>query len=403
VTAGRRRTLLVLSQVYVPDPAAVGQYMADAAAEMARRGWRVVVLTAHRGYDEPAHTYQPREVLDGVEIRRLPASSFGKRSLVARLLGGVSFVVQAILHGLFLRRIDAVLVSTSPPMSALAALALGTVRGARLKFWVMDVNPDQIVALGGMRRTAFPARLLDWLNRRLLARAHDVIVLDRFMADRINAKRDVREKLSVIPPWPQENHLKPVAHSENPFRKEHGLHGKLVLLYSGNHGPSHPITTLLDAAKHLAQEPGVVFLFVGGGVGKREIEAAGLPNVRSLPYQPLETLSYSLSAGDIHVVTMGNDVVGIVHPSKVYAALAIGRPILLIGPTASAVGDLLKQSDIGWAVAHGDTAGLVRLIRSLLARPDEQLVPRGTRAHALVRSGLSRATLCGRLCDVLER
>ena len=405
MTAGEppRRTLLVLSQVYVPDPAAVGQYMADAAAEMVRRGWRVCVFTSSRGYDDPSVTYPSQESRDGVEIRRLPASSFGKRSLVTRLLGAVSFVFQAIARGLFLGKIDAILVSTSPPLAALAALLIARFRGAAIKFWVMDVNPDQIVALGGMRPNAFRARMLDWLNRRLLARASDVIVLDHFMADRINAKRNVQDKLVVIPPWPQENYLQSIPHNRNPFRAEHQLDGKLVVMYSGNHGPSHPITTLLEAAVLLAREPGVVFLFVGGGVGKREVEAAALPNVRSLPYQPLEKLSYSLSAADIHVVTLGDDLVGISHPSKVYGALAVGRPVLLIGPRRSHVAELLQRGEFGWRFAHGDANAIVKLLRSLLEGQRTELAVRGQRAQAMVANGLSRDLLCGKLCDVIEK
>jgi len=399
----RPPTLLVLSQVYVPDPAAVGQYMADAAAEMARRGWRVRVLTSRNGYDDPSARYPRRELRDGVEIRRIPWSSFGKRSIAVRLVGGLSFVFQAIVRSFRLGKIDAILVSTSPPIAALAALIIGRMRRAPLKFWVMDVNPDQIVALGGARRGALSVRLLDWLNARVLARAHDVVVLDRFMAGRINAKRDVQNKLAVIPPWPQEDQLQPIPHAQNPFRAAHGLEGKLVVMYSGNHGPSHPLATLLQAAARLVTEPRVVFMFIGGGIGKREVEAAGLANVRSLPYQPLTTLGHSLSAGDLHVVTLGDDVVGIVHPSKVYGAMAVARPILLIGPERSHVGDLLRQEPIGWALSHGDVDGLVKLLRSLIEQPSEELAARGQRAHAMIRNGLSKAVLCGALCDVLER
>ncbi len=60
------KTLLVLSQVYVPDPASVGQHMHDAAAERARRGHSVRVVTSARGYDNPARRYPLREERDGV-------------------------------------------------------------------------------------------------------------------------------------------------------------------------------------------------------------------------------------------------------------------------------------------------------------------------------------------------
>src|SRR5690606_28349793 len=114
--AGRRRHLLVFSQVYVPDPASVGQYMADAAEALAAGGWRVTVFTADRGYDDPSVRFPRRESRAGVEIHRLPGSSMGKRTLLHRLAGQLSFCLQAITRGIFAGRVDDVLVTTSPPM-----------------------------------------------------------------------------------------------------------------------------------------------------------------------------------------------------------------------------------------------------------------------------------------------
>ena len=98
-----RRALLVICQVYEPDPAAVGQQVADVAREMARRGWRVVVYTSARGYEDPAIRYPRREERDGVTVRRLPLSSFGKRSLAVRLLGQTLFMAQAMFRGVWTR------------------------------------------------------------------------------------------------------------------------------------------------------------------------------------------------------------------------------------------------------------------------------------------------------------
>jgi glycosyltransferase involved in cell wall biosynthesis len=377
--------------------------MADAAAELVRRGHRVVVLTSNRGYDDPSIRYRRREVIDGVEVRRIPFTSFGKSSIATRLVGGLSFTLQAIVRGLARRRCHALLVSTAPPMASVAAVVIARLRRVPLKYWVMDLNPDQLVALGLARQTSIGARLLDWLNRVVLRQAADVVVLDRFMADRVNRKLPVGPKLTIIPPWPHEDHLDPVGHAGNPFRTRHGLDGKRVVMYSGNHGPSNPITTALLAAQRLTALPELVFLFVGGGVGKREVEAVAGRTIRSLPYQPLSELRYSLSAADVHLVTVGDAVVGIVHPSKVYGALAVGRPVLLIGPRESHVGELLARHDVGWQVAHGDVDGAERVLREIAGMPQERLDAMGLRARALVAGGLGKAELCGRLCDVLER
>ncbi len=41
--------LLIFSQTFAPDPAAVGQHMTDAAIAMARRGYAVRVYASSRG------------------------------------------------------------------------------------------------------------------------------------------------------------------------------------------------------------------------------------------------------------------------------------------------------------------------------------------------------------------
>src|SRR5215831_17051886 len=146
--AKRRGTILVLSQVYIPDPASVGQHMADAAAAMAARGYRVVAIVSGRGYDDPTVKYKPRETIDGVEIVRLPLASFGKKSIPIRLLGAFMFLSQALVRGLFVRNLTGILVSTSPPMCSVVAVIIGFIRRVPITYWLMDLNPDQVIALG---------------------------------------------------------------------------------------------------------------------------------------------------------------------------------------------------------------------------------------------------------------
>ncbi|MBL8764625.1 MAG: glycosyltransferase family 4 protein [Phycisphaerae bacterium] len=401
------RTILIISQVYVPDPAAVGQHMADAAAELARRGFRVKVLTSARGYENPGRKFPARETLDGVEVRRLPLSSFGKRSIPIRLLGGVLFLAQAVVLGLFTRRLAALVVSTSPPMCPVGAMVISFLRRTPITYWVMDLNPDQMIALGKITADSTPARIFDRFNRMILRRARAVVPLDRFMAERLCRKLDARAKMTIIPPWPPEDPADPIPREANPFRVRHGLRDKFVIMYSGNHGPSSPMTTVIQAALRLQDEKRLVFLFVGGGSGKREVELAiqerGAANIRSLPYQPLASLRESLSAADVHLVTVGDAIVGIVHPSKVYGAMAVGRPILLLGPRPCHVTDLLDGHAVGWRIAHGDVDGAVRVIREILAADPATLDAMGSVAASVVRAGLSKRALCGRFCDVIER
>ena len=402
----RKPTMLVLSQVYPPDPASVGQHMADAAEEMVRRGWSVKVLTSARGYDDSSIRYDSREDRNGVDVRRLPLSSFGKRHFLLRALAAILFMLQTIVRGLLAGKSDALLVSTSPPMCIVAALVIRMFRRTSVKFWVMDINPEQLIALGAIKPGSIAAKLMDFFNRWILRRSDDVIVLDRFMGDTMMKKLDVRSKMHTMPPWPHEDHLETVPRDKNPFRKEHGLQDKFVFMYSGNHGIALPLETFLSAAITYKDDPDMVFLFVGGGVRKKEVEEAiethGLSNMISLPYQPIENLRYSLSTADVHLVSVGDPMVGVIHPCKIYGAMAVGRPILLLGPDPCHVSDLVHDNKVGWHISHGDVEKAKQVIREIADTPRSVLDEMGDRSLEVVRDQLSKERLCGMFCDVLE-
>ncbi len=401
----QKPVVLLISQVYVPDPAAVGQYLHDVAAATVRRGFHVRMLTASRGYDAPEVSYPRRETIDGVDVIRLPLSSFGKRSILIRLVAQLSFLAQAVVHGLLMRRLGVVLVSTSPPMCSVAGLVLGMLRRVPIVYWVMDINPDEAIAMGTVRGDSRLVRLFHLLNRTALAKAHSVVTLDRFMAMRLLRKRDISSKLTVFPPWPLENHLEAVPHEINPFRRAIGLEGKFVVMYSGNHSRMNPLSTVIRAAASLAHRRDIVFVFVGGGKAKTEVEdaiARGATNTISLPYQPLSELKHSLSAADVHVVTLGDRGVGIVHPCKIYGAMALGRPVLAVAPRPSHVTDLLDSSDMGRHVNHDDVDGLVRAIVELAAMGLVERAAMGSRGRALVQDHFSKRLLCGRFVDIVE-
>ena len=399
--------LLVITQVYVPDPSSVGQHMADAAEALAARGHRVRVLTSARGYEDPKIKYPARERRAGVDVVRLPLSSFGKSSLAHRLLGQGLFLLQVIVRGVFAPRLAGIVVSTSPPMASFAALVISFIRRVPITYWLMDLNPDQIVAQGKVTGRNPLVLAMRWLNRRIYARAADVVVLDRYMAERVKRQYRVPGRMEVLAPWPHELAFDEAAAGANPFRAEHQLDGRFVVMYSGNHSPASPVATLLQAALRLRDDPRFIFMFIGGGLGKREVDetiaAQGPANIVSLPYQPLERIKYSLSAADLHVVTLGNDMVGIIHPCKIYGAMAAGRPVLVIGPQPSHAADLIDQHEIGWRVNHGDVDSVVEAIRHAAEMRAEARLNMGRRGQAAIRNHYGKSRLCGEFCDVVER
>jgi len=402
----RRRTLLVISQTFVPDPASVGQHMTDVSVEMARRGYRVRVYASARGYEDASVKYPAHEVLQGVEVRRLPLGSLGKKRFFLRVLGTAVFHLQALLAGLFFPRIDGIFFSTSPPLIGVVASIIGAIRRVPVAYWAMDLNPDQLIAIGKLKPMSFSARVLEAVNRFILRRASLIIALDRFMADRLLTRGNYADKMLVMPPWSHDEHIQQRSAGDNPFRIRHGLQGKFVIMYSGNHSPSNPLQTLLDAAVRLKNDDSLRFLFVGGGSGKKDVEAYirdhQLTNVISLPYQPLSELGDSLSAADVHVVSLGEKMVGIIHPCKIYGAMAVARPILYFGPRPSHIADLLDRHGFGVQVAHGDVDGAVKAIERLKATGSGDLKRMGDEARNVMQEHLGQEALTARFCDRLE-
>jgi colanic acid biosynthesis glycosyl transferase WcaI len=159
-----------------------------------------------------------------------------------------------------------------------------------------------------------------------------------------------------------------------------------VVMYSGNHSPVHPLTTLMEAARQLADDPRFAFCFVGGGSEHPRVrkfaEQHGLKNILCLPYQPLAELAGSLSAADLHTVVLGDPFVGMIHPCKIYNILTVGAPVLYVGPEPSHLADILASmggSPHTARVAHGrpeDAVAQIRRIAALGTRGDKELFAR---------------------------
>ena len=408
----RRRRILVISQTFIPDPASVGQHMADVARELARRGYEVRVYASARGYEDPTVKYARREfIAEGgggegcVDIRRLPLASFGKKSILTRIFGTASFQLQVLWHQLFTPRVAGIFFSTSPPLVGVTACIARALRGVPIAYWAMDLNPDQLITMGKIKETSFTAHFLEAANRFILRRSSLIVALDRFMQERLLKRGDFAKNMLVMPPWPHEENIESVDQTKNPFREKHGLVGKRVIMYSGNHSPANPLATLLEAALAYKDDDRVRFVFVGGGLGKKEVDACiqehGLKNMLSLPYQPLADLKYSLSAADVHVVSMGDSMAGIIHPCKIYGAMAVGRPVLYLGPTPSHISDILEAHACGWQVSHGDVEGMKGHIAAILATPAAELERMGSDAQKALKGSLSQEILLNRMAERL--
>ena len=364
--------ILLLNQTFYPDVVSTAQHLSDLAAALAEKGHDVTVVTGRRAYDNPGKLFPARETWRGVQIYRISSTRFGKSARWRRAADFASFIFSCCARLLFLPRHDVMMVLTTPPLISFIGAWRARLWRARFCYWVMDMNPDEAIAAGWLRKDSMAGKILERMSRFSLRRADKIIALDHFMRDRIVAKEIPESKIAVIPPWSHDNDVRFDATGRVKLRRLHGLENKFVVMYSGNHSPVHPLDTLMQAADILKADKSIVFCFIGGGSEfkrvQRWMEDEKRSNVLCLPYQPLAQLSVSLSAADAQIVIMGTAMRGLVHPCKIYNVLSVAAPVIYIGPEPSHVTEILDSLGDGYPcmrVAHGEADLLANQIQNL--------------------------------------
>ncbi len=293
-----------------------------------------------------------REEWRGVHIRRVRCTSLGRAGAGRRLTDYATYFVQTAARVISMRAPDVVVCLSTPPLLAV----LGPVarqRGARFVYKVEDLYPDLAFALGVLQEHSAVGRTLARLSRAILARADAVVALDEPMAQALHTRG--ARRVEVIPNWADGEKIWPDFEAGDRFRREERLEDRFVVLYAGNLGRAHRFDAVLEAAKALAVgEPRVLFLFVGDGPRLAEVRAAFLDstNVRLMPYQSAERLNALLNAADIHLVTIRDEAAELLVPSKYAAALAAGKPVLLVGGRFCAMAKEIEGKELGLSCDH---------------------------------------------------
>lgn len=397
--------ILFVNQTFYPDVAATAQYLTDLALHLVKTGHQVTILTSRRSYFDSGQVYQARETHQGIEMIRVWSFGWDRNSKWLRVLDALFLNLLFGWHLLWLTGFDQMIAMTTPPLIGWVTSHVAKWRRSKFTYWVMDINPDQLIQAGWIRAGGFCAYLAERILRGTLKRSNKVIVLDRFMKENILSKGISSEKVEVISLWAPEEIVENILHPKNSFRVKHQLNGKFVIMYSGNLSICHPVGTILQAALLLKNDPLIQFLFVGGGERLTEVlnfkEKHSLLNMACLPYQKRDQLKDSLSAADLHVVVMGNSYTGIVHPSKIYGILAVGRPFIFIGPKRSSIGELIKETGVGKRIEHGDVSGFIRTIHETRRLSSNEKSQVAQQSIALKNSRFNQEKLTQRFAELI--
>ncbi|WP_029351216.1 glycosyltransferase family 4 protein [Bosea sp. 117] len=367
--------IILANRYFSPDESATSRMVSSLAFALAAQGIEVRVLTGRARYEAGAEPCPARETLSGTDVHRIWSTQFGRRTLPGRALDYLSFHASALMWLLtHTRRGDICIVCTDPPLlSCTAALALAATGGSLVN-WIMDLYPELAIDAGLIPRGGLVARTTIRLRDLSLRAARCTVAPTRAMAKVVEDRGIPADRVSVLPHWASGEAIRPMPAERSVLRRCWGLDGKFVVGYSGNLGRSHEFGTLLDAASRLSGRADIVFLIVGDGFRRAQVEDGvrqrGLRNVMMQPLQPRELLSDCLAAADVHLVSLLPEMEPYVVPSKFFGIAAAARPTFFIGAPDGEIAQLLIAGDCGLSFRIGEAQQLADAIAAYAAAPE---------------------------------
>jgi glycosyltransferase involved in cell wall biosynthesis len=365
--------LVILSQYYPPEVGAPQNRLSELARLLVQKGDSVTVLTAMPNYPT-GRIYAgygglfKKECLNGVKIVRTFIYPTQKTDFVRRLANYFSFVITSAVLGTFLLKPADVLLVESPPLFlGLSAVWLSFVKRAHLIFNVSDLWPESAVQLGIVRRGSLFHRLSSWLESFCYRRSWLITGQSKSIIN------DIRQRFPDCETYHLSNGVDTnrfAVSGNGRARRDSNVKGDCVVMYAGLHGLAQGLGQVLMAAEDLVEDRRFKFVLIGDGPEKNMLmgQAAmrGLTNVEFQDPRRSEEIPSLIAGCDIVLVPLTSYLLGAV-PSKLYEAMAGGRPIILVA--SGEASQIINDHQAGITVEPGDITGLVQALKTLLAQP----------------------------------
>lgn len=369
--------ILFFSDHFRPEPSAPAGHVYERAKLWVAWGHIVTVLTSAPNFPEgkvyPGYQNRWRtvEIMEGIRVVRVKTFITRNEGFLLRILDYLSYCLCASTCAWFEARPD-VIISTSPHLFiALAGVVHARLRGIPHVMEVRDLWPATIAATGSMR-TGSVFRMLERLELWLYRNSAKVILLTRSFERDLLGRRVPAEKIAVVM-----NGVNLDLFSPRPRDREveqtYQLGGRFVVGYLGTLGLAHGLENVIQAAERL-RGTRVTFLFVGVGAEKAHLEelvaARGLANVVFAPRQLKEEMPRFWSVCDASLVHLkDNPVFSSVVPSKIFESMAMGLPILFVGPPGEGSG-IVEATGAGIALPPARPEALAEAALALATDPD---------------------------------
>ena len=346
-----------------------------------------------------------RRTVDGIDlvIFRVPYSNY--LTYTRRLGAFVAFTLAASVAGAALPAPDVVFATSTPLTIAIPGMIAQRLKRAPLVFEIRDLWPAAPIALGALRNPLLIAAS-EWLERLIYDRAEQVVVLSEGAREALLADGVPAGKLVFVPNASDLDLFRP-GNVDEDFRREHGLEGKFVGLYTGAMGRANGLDQLVDAGAELARagRDDIALVAIGDGRERPRLEARvrelGLDNVRFLSPVPKNRLAAIVGAADAALTLFApGPALEANSPNKFFDSLAAGKPAIV--NLDGWLRRLVETDRAGLYVPAGDGLALAAALGALADEP-AATARMGANARRLAEREFDRDVMAERLRTTLER
>ncbi|SFB66276.1 glycosyltransferase family 4 protein [Ruminococcus albus] len=305
-------------------------------------------------YREHQLSHPKEKISPSFKIIRVGSRKKDPTSLAAR---GIKYVhlTAAIYRELKKHKADCYLFYSTPPFLGLIGRKLAK-KGNRTIYIAQDLFPDSLFSIKPNIEKTFIGLILRKMEKYIYDGNTKIITISKTMADQIKSNKTNKKNVNVIYNWADVDKLHHVERKDNKLFDEFEIsRDKFIISYAGSLGPLQKIDILIDAAKELQDYSDIEFVIFGRGICHddilKKIQNEGIQNVKLLPLQPPERISEVYSFGDIEYVSVGQGVMKMACPHKIFDIFAAGSPILTAIDKNTDIADLIMNNDLGLVVS----------------------------------------------------
>lgn len=357
------RKTWIVSEYYYPTVTSTGYYITEIAEHLATISKNIHVICTNSNYNvNNNQAIEKEEIINNVHIHRVFTGNINKDIFILR---GIRLLWSSLR--LFIKLFsnvskgDRLIVVTNPAFLFLLFPIIKKAKKLEYTILVHDIFPENLIAIGKLRKTSFLYKLLSKLFNYAYSQAETCIAIGRDMIEVIKLKIDHKSKIILIPNWADVTDVYPIAKEKTKMINDLKIADKFVFQFAGNLGHAQGIDNILEAIK-LIDNDNLHFLFIGAGAKaetiKNFIKNNSHNNVTLVGFQNRVEQNDFLNACDISIVTLNDGMFGLGVPSKSYNIMAAGKPIIIVADENSEISLCVKEFEMGWVVQPNNPIAL---------------------------------------------